>query len=481
MFLLAHTHALSNASGNAAPPTHAPPAADSAILTLPPRPLWLTFLAFLAPMLVSNILQSLSGTLNNIYLGQMIGVKALAAVSSFFPVLFFCIAFAIGLGTGASVLIGQAWGAREVETAREVAGSTLTLGVLLGLVIAVLGGTFTEPMLRALGTPPDILADAVRVARILLIAMPGLFIFILATAMLRGVGDTVSPLYTLLISTAIGLTLTPALIRGWLGLPRLGVASSSWSSVVGFAAALLWLAVHLLIKNSPLKPDLAFLRHLHLNPRLLKNVLRVGIPTGVQMIVVSVSEVVLLSMVNRYGSNATAAYGAVNQVVNYVQFPAVSIAITASVLGAQAIGAGRANRLSTITRTAMAMNLMLTGTLVLACYLFSRELLVFFITSAPVVEMAQKLLHIVLWSVVIFGMASVLAGIMRASGTVWEPMAISVGCILLVELPVAWIASRHIGLNGVWLAYPAAFTAMLALQSVYYQGIWRKRAIRKMI
>ena len=124
------------------------------------RPLWKTFLLFLAPMLLSNILQSLSGTLNNVYLGQMIGVGALAAVSGFFPVMFFFIAFTIGLGAGASVLIGQAWGAREPDKARAVAGTTLTVGVLFGLCVALFGGAFTEPLLRLLGTPPDILADA---------------------------------------------------------------------------------------------------------------------------------------------------------------------------------------------------------------------------------------------------------------------------------------------------------------------------------
>jgi putative MATE family efflux protein len=450
-------------------------------LTLPERPLWKTFLAFLGPLLLSNILQSLSGTVNNIYLGQMIGVKALAAVSAFFPVMFFFIAFVIGLGAGASVLIGQAWGARRVDTAREVAGSTLTLGVLLALVVAVLGGVFTAPMLRVLGTPADILPDAARVARILLIATPGLFVFVLSTSMLRGVGDTVTPLFTLMISTAVGLTLTPAFIRGWLGLPRMGVASGAWGTVIGFVVAMLWLIWHLRRKGSPLKPDAEFLRHLHLNPRLIKNVLRVGVPTGVQMIVVAVAELVLLSLVNGYGSNATAAYGAVNQVVNYVQFPAISIAITTSILGAQAIGAGRAQRLGAITRTAMLMNLLLTGSLAALGYLFSRQIMGLFITSAPVVDVAQTLLHIMLWSLVIFGMASALAGIMRASGTVWAPMLISIGCITLVELPTAWIASRHLGLNGVWVAYPAAFSAMLLAQWTYYRGVWRKRAIRRMV
>lgn len=445
------------------------------------RPLWKVFLFFLAPMLLSNILQSLSGTLNNIYVGQMLGVSALAAVSSFFPVMFFFIAFIIGLGAGASVLIGQAWGARDVAKVKAVAGTTLSVGILMGLLIAVFGGVFTTPMLAMLGTPPDVLADSTRYARIMLIAMPGLFVFLLSTAMLRGVGDTVTPLFTLVISTLVGLVVTPALIRGWGGLPQLGVASGAWATVLAFVVATVWLGFRLRQRKSPLAPDAAFMRNLRIQPQLLKAVLKIGVPTGVQMIVVALAEVVLLSMVNSFGSSATAAYGAVNQVVAYVQFPAISIAITASILGAQAIGAGRANRLGAIAKTALLMNLVLTGSLVLLGYLFSRHLMGFFITSAPVIEIAQTLLHIMLWSLVLFGMASALSGIMRASGSVLVPTLISIVCIIGVEVPVAWVMSHRIGLDGIWIAYPATFGAMLLLQTAYYQLVWRKKAIRKLV
>lgn len=446
-----------------------------------PRALWKTFLFFLAPMLLSNILQSLSGTLNNIYIGQMIGVDALAAVSSFFPVMFFFIAFVIGLGAGASVLIGQAWGARDVAKARAVAGTTLSVGILMGLVIAVFGGAFTTPMLVLLGTPSDVLADATSYARIMLIAMPGVFVFLLSTAMLRGVGDTVTPLLTLIISTLTGLVVTPALIRGWGGLPQLGVTSAAWASVLAFVLSTLWLGWRLRQRASPLAPDAAFLRSMRIDLRLLRSVLKVGVPTGVQMIVVALAEVVLLSLVNGYGASATAAYGAVNQVVAYVQFPAISIAITASILGAQAIGAGRADRLGAIARTALMMNLVLTGGLVLLGYLFSRPLMGLFITSAPVIEIAQKLLHIMLWSLVIFGMASAISGIMRASGSVLVPTLISILCLLGLEVPVAWFMSHRIGLDGIWYAYPATFGAMLLLQTAYYRLVWRRKAITRLV
>jgi Na+-driven multidrug efflux pump len=103
-------------------------------------------------MIVSNMLQAMSGTVNNIYLGQMLGVGAMASVSAFFPVFFFLIAFMIGLGSGAAVLIGQAWGAKELERVKAIAGTTLMVGLLSGLIVAVFGGAFTKTMLEALGT-----------------------------------------------------------------------------------------------------------------------------------------------------------------------------------------------------------------------------------------------------------------------------------------------------------------------------------------
>jgi len=447
----------------------------------PARPLlWRAFLKFLGPMMFSNILQALSGTINNVYLGQMLGVGALASVSAFFPVLFFFISLSIGLGAGASVLIGQAWGAKEPERVKAIAGTTLCVGLLAGLAVALFGGVFTHLVLGWLGTPADILPSAIAYARVMLIAMPGLFTFLLVTSMMRGVGDTVSPLLTLLLSTAVGLLLTPALIRGWFGLPQMGVASGAWASVLSYAVALAWLAWYLRRRGHPLAPDAAFLRLVRLDPVLLKKVLRIGLPTGVQMVVIALSEVAVLFLVNGFGSDATAAYGAVNQVVAYVQFPALSIAITSSILGAQAIGAGRGESLGQIARTGIVLNLLLTGSLVLLAYLFSRTLIGFFITSTTVIELAQTLLHIMLWSSIVFGMSAVLSGLMRASGSVLVPTLISVFAILAIEVPVAYVMSRRIGLNGVWVAYPVAFLCMLAMQTAYYRLVWRHKPLRRL-
>jgi Na+-driven multidrug efflux pump len=233
--------------------------------------------------------------------------------------------------------------------------------------------------------------------------------------------------------------------------------------------------------NHPLAPDAVLFRAMRFDRELLGKVLRIGLPTAVQLVVMSLAEIVLLGIVNRFGSDATAAYGAVNQVLGYVQFPAISIAITASIFAAQAIGAGHTERIGSIVRTGMWLNLLLTGGLVALGYLLSRLIIGLFITSPQVLDLAQTLLFIVLWSTVPFGMAGVFSATMRASGTVLVPTLLSIVAIVAVEVPVAVVLSHRLGVEGVWIAYPAAFCTMMVLQMAFYRLVWRNREIRRLI
>jgi Na+-driven multidrug efflux pump len=199
------------------------------------------------------------------------------------------------------------------------------------------------------------------------------------------------------------------------------------------------------------------------------------------MVVLSLSELVILALVNQHGSQATAAYGAVTQIVNYVQFPALSIAITASILGAQAIGAGRLERLALILRTGLLINVCLTGGLVVLGYGLSHWLLGLFLTEHTTRAMAEHLLHIMLWSLLVFGFQAIIGGIMRASGTVLVPMAVSIFCVVLVQLPVAYVLDGHFGLQGVWMAFPVAYLGMLVLQTLYYKWVWQHQKIERLV
>ena len=445
------------------------------------KPLWQTYLLFLAPMVLSNFLQSMSGTVNSIYIGQMLGTQALAAVSGMFPVIFFFIALVIGLGAGAGVLIGQAWGAREAHMVKAIAGATLLLGGLIGLLAAVLGSVFARQALQGLGTPADVLDDAVAYAHVMMWILPSMLVFVLFTQLLRGVSDTVSPLLALIVSTSVGLALTPALIRGWCGLPQLGIQSAAYAGLAGNLSAMAWLAWRLIRNKHALAPDREFFAALRLDAAILGKVLRIGLPTGVQMIVLSLSELVILALVNQHGSQATAAYGAVTQIVNYVQFPALSIAITASILGAQAIGAGQLQRLAAILRTGLLINVGLTGGLIVLGYLLSHWLLGLFLTEDSTRAMAEHLLHIMLWSLLVFGFQAIIGGIMRASGTVLVPVIIAIVCVVGVQLPAAYWLDGHYGLQGVWMAFPVAYLGMLVLQTLYYKLVWQHQKIERLV
>jgi putative MATE family efflux protein len=351
-----------------------------------------------------------------------------------------------------------------------------------GVVVALLGGLFIRPIMGVLGVPANIIDQSSAYGLILLIGMPGFFVYLIATSILRGVGDTTTPLVALVMSILTGLIVTPAFILGWGGLPKLGLLAAAVAFIVGFVVVLVFLFFYLRARKHPLAPDRVFLTHLGIDFNLLRTILRLGVPAGVQMIVSSVAAIVVVGIINRFGSDATAAYGAVGQVMSYVQFPAMSIGIAASIFGAQAIGAGQQDQLGRITLTAMLMNLIITGALIVLAYIFSQSVVQLFITEPRVVVVTETLLHIVLWSVVMFGFSVILSGVMRSSGDVLIPMLISLGTILVVETPLAlYLSQTSLGLNGIWAAYATSFCTMFVLQGTYYWFFWRRKPIKKLV
>lgn len=443
------------------------------------RPLPLRFLRFLGPLVLTNVLNALSGTLNIIFLGQLLGAASMAAAVGFFPAFMFLIAFVIGLGTGASVLVGQAHGAQEPDKVCEVAGAVLLGGVLLGVLVGVTGAAFARPLMHWLGTPPEILADSVSYARVMLLGLPVFFTNMLVAAVLRGMGDSLTPLRMLMVSFAVSAVVTPALILGWWGLPRLGVASAGWGTLLGTLTALIWLAWRLHHRAHILAWS-ALLPHLRLSRRLL-TVARLGVPTALFFITSAAADMGLLALVNDHGVHATAAWGAVSQTTAYVLFPAMSIAIAASVFTAQAVGAGDTARIDQVTRVGLLMNLVLTGSLALGVALLAPRIASLFVQDAAVVELAATVLRIAVWGNIIFGMASVFSGVMRATGTVRVPTLMSLGCLVFLLYPLGRVFDSTLGLPFIWLTYPVTFAVALLLQTAYFYGVWKRQPVHRLI
>jgi putative MATE family efflux protein len=283
------------------------------------------------------------------------------------------------------------------------------------------------------------------------------------------------------VSIIVACVTTPALIQGWGGLPHMGVASAAYAGILSWIATLTWMSFYLRWKKHPLAPDKSLLRHFRIDWKILKVVLRIGFPTGVQLVLLSLGEAMMVSLVNSFGSNVTAAYGTVNQVANYIQFPSFSISITASILAAQAIGRGDTRNLGAITRTGLRLNWLITSVLVIGGYLLSRSLIELFIDDHEVIELAQRFLHIKLIAYLFFGAAGIYAGVMRASGNVIAPTAINLTSMLVIQVTTAYLLSHWIGAVGIWIAYTVAGTSGFVLQMIYYQLVWRKQRIEKLI
>ncbi|MFA2764992.1 MATE family efflux transporter [Bacillus pacificus] len=457
--------------------------AESHKLESESKPIWKSMSMFLVPLLLSNVLQSVGQLFGMVVVGRWLGVNDLAAISAFFPLFFLLVSFVIGIGSGSSILIGQAFGAKNEDRLKAIVGTTLTFTFIIGVVLAIVGSIFAMDIMRLMGTPENIIEISVHYARILFISMPILFLYFAYTTFMRGTGDSKTPFYFLIVSTALNMILLPILIFGWLGAPKLDVYGAAYASVISTVITFIVMLVYLKKKNHPLQLDSTVRKYLRMDWGLLKLLLRLGIPASVNMILVSLSEIAVIAFVNCYGSDATAAYGVVNQVASYVQMPAVSLGITVSIFAAQSIGANQFDRLQKVVKAGIIMNYVIGGVLISLIYLFSRDILALFLTSQTTIEIAHSLVMITLWSYLIFGHAQIISATMRASGTVLWPTVIGVVSIWLVEVPVAYYLSYHtsLGIEGIWIGYPAAFIVSLILQYAYYKLSWQKKRITRLV
>ena len=424
------------------------------------------YLALLTPLVLTHALQSAGGLLDGFWLGRLLGVGGIATAASFFPVFFLLLSLIIGLGAGATILAGQAWGARDAAQLRRVAATAFVAALGVGLAVAVAGAWSAPWLMRALGTPPDILPAATRYARAMLLVMPFVFVAWTGLSLSRGTGDALSPMWSLLAATLVGAVCTPLLVAG----TSLGAAGVAVSVLVAQVVVLIVLIWRWREGGHPLAPGAPEAAWQDWKPSaaIAHRMLRIGLPAALQMLAMALAEIVLLGLVNRHGSDATAAYGAATQVLSWVQFPAMSLGIAAAIFSAHAVGAGRRERLPAIVATGLRLNAVVTALFVVAAHVLAPVALRVFLDPGPVLQQAVAIVRTVAWSVVLLGWSNVLVSAMRASGAALVPALLSMAAIVAVELPVAVALEARFGLAGVFWAIPATFLAMLVLHGLYH-------------
>jgi putative MATE family efflux protein len=432
-------------------------------------------LRFSLPILYANVLQSLNGSVNSIWVGRFLGEAALTATSNANTVMFLLIGAAFGVAMAATILIGQCIGANNLPETKRVVGTSATFFAAISVGMAIAGLVLCRPLLVAMSTPADSLPLAVAYMRVIFLALPWLYMYAFVMAVLRGAGDSKTPFYFMMLSVAIDIALNPVLIFGWGPIPRLGIAGSALATFIAQAVSLTALIRHLYRRHHILCLHKEELRLLKVDWQVVRTLVRKGIPMSAQMLVLSLSGVLMITLVNRFGVDTTAAFGAALQIWNYVLMPAFAVAMGLSAMTAQNVGAGRWDRVTRIAHVGVLYSVILTGTIVLLLELLDTRVYELFLPrGSAALAIASHMNRIVTPSFIFFGVSVALFGVVRATGAVVAPLVILTISLLVVRFPMAQLFLDRYHVDAVWWSFPVSSALSSLLAVIYYKyGGWR--------
>lgn len=439
-------------------------------------PIARTLLVFSLPILAGNALQSLNGSINAIWIGGYLGEAAITATANANNLLFALIALMFGIGMAATILVAQAMGAHDPAQAKRVIGSSATLFGAASIAIAALGWQFSAHVLGLLGTPPEALPLAVAYLRVIFLAIPLLYLFTFVSAVMRGAGDTRTPFCFLLLVVALDTALNPLFIFGWGAVPRMGIAGSAMATLVAHGAGVAALLGWLRWRAHPLWIGAAELRLFVPDMRILRALIVKGLPMGAQMVLISLSMLMLMGMVNSHGVQLSSAYGASLQLWTYVQMPAMAIGAACSAMAAQNVGAGLWKRVDATARAGVLCNVLMTGTLIALAVAADRQVLSLFLPEgSAALESARHLNHLAIGSFLFFGVTFVISGVVRSTGAVVAPLVILALALWGVRVPFAQWLQPLLGVDAIWWSFPVSAACAMLLSLGYYRwGGWRQ-------
>ncbi|HEX6661613.1 MAG TPA: MATE family efflux transporter [Sphingomicrobium sp.] len=440
-------------------------------------PIGKTLLVFAMPTLVSSILQSLNGSINSIWIGRFLGEKALASTFNANFIMFLLMSFVFGFGMASTVLIGQAFGAKNIDQARRVVGTAIGSFLPVAVIIGIVGWLASPALLRLLAMPPDAMPFAIAYLRVIFTAMPGILILVMLMMALRGAGDALTPMWFMIAAVVMDAGLNPVFILGLGPAPKLGIAGSALATTIANYVALTALLVTIYWRDLPLRLRGSELAYLKPDRQLLGVIIRKGFPMGLQMIVVSSSALATIGLVNREGVDTTAAFGVAMQLWTYLQMPAMALAAAASAMAAQNIGAGNWDRVSRVARVGIVQNLIITGLLVVLLAVADRPALALFLGGhSPALPIAEHIQILATWSFLLFGVTMILFGVVRANGAVIGPLIILAIGLYPVRLGFALGAYHWLNADALWLSFPVSSFANMSLAIAFYlHGGWKKQ------
>ncbi|MET0365780.1 MAG: MATE family efflux transporter [Sphingobium sp.] len=442
-------------------------------------PIARTLLLFALPALGTNVLQSINGSINAVWIGQFLGANGLAATANANLVMFMMFSLVFGFGMASTIVIGQSVGRGDIPAMRQAVGTGMALFILLGVMTALFGWLLAPWLLHLLGTPAEVFPSALIYIRVMFLGLPSGLLTVFLSMALRGTGDSLTPLLLSLPGMVVDVVLNPVLIRGLGPAPELGIMGAAIATLAANLTSFILMIGVIYGRDLPIRLRGEEFRYLLPRREIMLLILRKGIPMGMQMIVMSLSALVMLGLVNMEGTDTVAAYGAANQLWTYIQMPAIAIGMAISTMAAQNIGAGRWDRVQRIASAGVVTNLCLTGSLVALTLLLDRAMLHLFLPDDPTaVAIARHVSLVASWSFILMGITMVLSSVTRANGATVIPLIIMVVAYIPGRLGAAYALRPAIGAEAIWWSFPIGAALSLVLTYLYFRyGNWQEGAM----
>ncbi|HEY9114817.1 MAG TPA: MATE family efflux transporter [Bacteroidales bacterium] len=430
-------------------------------------------LNFTLPMLLGNVFQQMYNVVDSIIIGKFLGKEALAAVGASFPLIFTLIAFIIGITIGSTVVISQYFGAKQMDKVKRAIDTLYIFMFFASITLTLVGIFFSDDIFRLISLPDEVIPLAADYFNVYAIGFVFFFGFQGTSAIMRGLGDSKTPLYFLILSTIIniGLDLFFVLVLGW-GVK--GVAAATViSQIVAFFSIVFYLnSYHSFLDFSPFK--------MRFDKEIFGKSLKIGLPSGVQMTFVSVGFLALYRIVNVFGTPTIAAYSIAMRIDSFAALPAMNFSSALSTFVGHNVGANKYERIGKGLKATLKMTTVISISVTVLAIIFAKPLMYLFTNDAEVVDIGIHYLYIVSPFYILFSAMFVLMGVLRGAGDTIMPMIFTIISLWIIRVPASYFLSLEIGVNGIWWGIPVAWIVGMVASLWYYStGKWKKKVVVK--
>lgn len=430
---------------------------------------------FALPMLIGNIFQQLYNVVDSIIVGRYLGDKALAAVGASFPIIFMVIALIIGIGIGSSVVISQYFGAKDFDKVKRAADTTYIFLFFAGIIITIVGLLSGEYIFRLMRLPEEILPMAKTYLDIYMYGLVLMFGFNSVSSILRGVGDSKTPLYFLIVSTFLNIFLDILFVLGF----KWGIAGAAWATVIAQAFSFVIAVIYLERLRHMLR--ITFKR-LVFDWEIFWQSVRIGLPTGIQQTLVALGGMALMGIVNTFGTEVIAGFSAASRIDSLAVIPIMNFSASLSGFVGQNIGAGKVDRVKRGLWATIKMSVLFSVIITAIILIWGDKMMVVFTTNPRVVDIGYHYLMVVSFFYVAFAVMFCINGLLRGAGAAVVPMYITLLSLWIVRIPLAYLLSKTFGMNeaGVWWSIPIGWLMGAVASAIYYRyGSWKNKSVVK--